>query len=87
MGRKNIIVTNNDIDDLSSKYQNFFTKIILDAPCSGSGMFRKMDAMKDKLKSDENLMDSEVRYQIIIDNIKENIYVLWTLMILLIRII
>lgn len=25
----------------------------------------KMDAMKDKLKSDENLMDSEVRYQII----------------------
>ena len=47
MGRKNIIVTNNNIDDLSSKYQNFFSKIILDAPCSGSGMFRKMDAMKE----------------------------------------
>lgn len=47
MGRKNIIVTNNNIDDLVSKYQNYFSKIILDAPCSGSGMFRKMDAMKE----------------------------------------
>ena len=46
MGRKNIIVTNNDIDAFS-RYQNTFTKIILDAPCSGSGMFRKMEAMKE----------------------------------------
>lgn len=47
MGRKNIIVTNNNIDDLTKKYQNFFSKIILDAPCSGSGMFRKMETMKE----------------------------------------
>ena len=47
MGRKNIIVTNNNIDDLHKKYKNFFSKIILDAPCSGSGMFRKMEAMKE----------------------------------------
>ena len=47
MGRKNIIVTNNNIDDFTRKYQNYFSKIILDAPCSGSGMFRKMEAMKE----------------------------------------
>lgn len=47
MGRKNIIVTNNNIDDLYKKYKNTFSKIILDAPCSGSGMFRKMEAMKE----------------------------------------
>ncbi len=47
MGRKNIIVTNNNIDDLKNKYPNYFSKIILDAPCSGSGMFRKMEAMKE----------------------------------------
>ena len=46
MGRKNIVVINNSIDDLSNKYHNYFTKIILDAPCSGSGMFRKNDLMK-----------------------------------------
>lgn len=47
MGRKNVVVTNNNIDDLVKKYQNFFSKIILDAPCSGSGMFRKMETMKE----------------------------------------
>lgn len=46
MGRKNIIVTNNNIDDLHKKYNNTFSKIILDAPCSGSGMFRKMEEMR-----------------------------------------
>lgn len=46
MGRKNIVVTNNTIDDFLPSYQNTFSKIILDAPCSGSGMFRKLDAMK-----------------------------------------
>lgn len=45
MGRKNIIVTNNDLMNLSEKYNNMFTKIILDAPCSGSGMFRKDEKM------------------------------------------
>ena len=45
MGRRNIIVTNNDIDAFKN-YQNTFSKIILDAPCSGSGMFRKQEEMK-----------------------------------------
>lgn len=47
MGRKNVVVTNNTIDDLHNKYQNYFTKIILDAPCSGSGMFRKNNLMEE----------------------------------------
>lgn len=41
MGRENIVVTCNDFSLLKSQYQGKFTKIILDAPCSGSGMFRK----------------------------------------------
>lgn len=45
MGRKNIVVTNNELDAFS-RYQNTFNKIILDAPCSGSGMFRKQESMK-----------------------------------------
>lgn len=38
-GLKNTIVTN--CDPLKMKFESFFDKIILDAPCSGEGMFRK----------------------------------------------
>lgn len=44
MGFKNVIVTNNSIDDFKD-FENCFDKIILDAPCSGSGMFRKENKM------------------------------------------
>lgn len=40
-GRRNIIVTNQDCSSLHKYYKETFSKIILDAPCSGSGMFRK----------------------------------------------
>ena len=38
-GLTNTIVTN--CDPLKFRFQSFFDKIILDAPCSGEGMFRK----------------------------------------------
>lgn len=41
LGLRNIIVTNNDFSKIYQRYINYFDKIILDAPCSGSGMFRK----------------------------------------------
>lgn len=45
LGIKNIIIINNDLSKIYHKYLNTFDKIILDAPCSGSGMFRKNDEM------------------------------------------
>ena len=45
LGIGNVIITNNDLSKIYLKYENYFDKIILDAPCSGSGMFRKDDAM------------------------------------------
>ncbi|GAC1306238.1 MAG: rRNA cytosine-C5-methyltransferase [Mucilaginibacter sp.] len=39
-GTANVIVTNNDPRDFS-KLTGFFDIILIDAPCSGSGMFRK----------------------------------------------
>lgn len=47
MGLSNLLIISNDFAKLSHKYQNKFDAIILDAPCSGSGMFRKTDLMKD----------------------------------------
>ena len=42
-GLDNTIVTNTDPMRLTSMFQNAFDKIILDAPCSGEGMFRKLE--------------------------------------------
>lgn len=39
-GCENVIVTNNDPSDFST-LENYFDLIVIDAPCSGSGLFRK----------------------------------------------
>jgi len=41
LGIKNAIVTNENPPNLSNKFPSFFDKIIVDAPCSGEGMFKK----------------------------------------------
>lgn len=41
MGYRNCLVTNEEPGDLSKHFQHFFDKILVDAPCSGEGMFRK----------------------------------------------
>lgn len=41
LGIKNAVITNESPSKLAQKYENFFDKIIVDAPCSGEGMFRK----------------------------------------------
>lgn len=41
MGISNIYVTSEDPDRLAEKLNGFFDKILVDAPCSGEGMFRK----------------------------------------------
>lgn len=46
MGFANVIVTNNDLSKVYRNYPETFDKIILDAPCSGSFMFRKNELSK-----------------------------------------
>ena len=43
-GLKNTIVTNCDPLVFENQLKGFFDKILIDAPCSGEGMFRKSDA-------------------------------------------
>lgn len=40
-GAPNVIVSNESPDHLAHRLPEFFDKILLDAPCSGEGMFRK----------------------------------------------
>ena len=44
-GIKNAFVTNEPPHVLADKYPQFFDKIMVDAPCSGEGMFRKNPAV------------------------------------------
>lgn len=44
-GIKNAFVTNEPPHVLAEKYPQFFDKIMVDAPCSGEGMFRKNPAV------------------------------------------
>lgn len=41
MGIRNAVVTNETPQGLSTHFMNFFDCIVVDAPCSGEGMFRK----------------------------------------------
>lgn len=41
MGIKNAVVTNESPERLAGKFTELFDKIIVDAPCSGEGMFKK----------------------------------------------
>jgi NOL1/NOP2/sun family putative RNA methylase len=52
-GVRNAIVTNEQPKNLSVKFKGFFDKILVDAPCSGEGMFRK----------DENAVKSWGKYK------------------------
>jgi len=44
MGIKNAVVTNMYPEKMEKLFPEFFDKIVVDAPCSGEGMFRKDDA-------------------------------------------
>ena len=45
-GATNVVVTNESADRLAKVFKGYFDLIVLDAPCSGEGMFRKQpDAM------------------------------------------
>ncbi|MBJ6359873.1 RsmB/NOP family class I SAM-dependent RNA methyltransferase [Paenibacillus sp. GCM10012307] len=41
LGISNAVVTQAAPDELSARFSSFFDRILLDAPCSGEGMFRK----------------------------------------------
>lgn len=66
MGIKNAVVTNETPQRLSEKYADFFDKIIVDAPCSGEGMFRKEPQAIDEW-SVEHTVSCGIRQKNILD--------------------
>ena len=44
LGVANAVVTNETVQHLAQRYPEYFDKVLIDAPCSGEGMFRKEEA-------------------------------------------
>ena len=57
-GAPNAVVTNESPDNLSKNFPLYFDKILVDAPCSGEGMFRKDEFA---VKSWENFKSEKCR--------------------------
>lgn len=66
LGRGNMLITNNDFSLIQNKFLNAFDKIILDAPCSGSGMFRKESKMSEDWSYQKVLKNAEIQKQLIL---------------------
>lgn len=67
LGIRNAVVTNEDSGRLISYFPEFFDRIVVDAPCSGEGMFRK-DEQARREWSEANVKLCAVRQQEILDN-------------------
>ena len=67
MGISNALVLNEDSGHLAQVFEGYFDKILVDAPCSGEGMFRKNDNATEEW-SEENVKICAARQEEILDN-------------------
>lgn len=70
MGIGNAIVTNEDSGTLAGFFPEFFDCMVVDAPCSGEGMFRKDEQARNEW-SEANVKLCAERQQEILDNAAE----------------
>lgn len=70
LGLTNTIVLNEKVEKIAKFFQGFFDVVIVDAPCSGEGMFRKdesailqwsLEAVKSNSERQKNIIDSAVK--------------------------
>ena len=66
LGRGNLLITNSDFVSIYDRFLNTFDKIILDAPCSGSGMFRKENKMEEDWSYQKVLKYAEIQKELIL---------------------
>lgn len=81
MGFDNVIVTNENSSNLSKAFSGYFDLVIIDAPCSGEGMFRKSDISINEW-SEKNIETCVSRQREILDNassmVKKDGYILYS---------
>ncbi|RKM57572.1 RNA methyltransferase [Butyrivibrio sp. CB08] len=67
MGIRNAMVVSEDSGKLAEVFEGYFDKILVDAPCSGEGMFRKNEIALSEWSPDNVLLCAE-RQKEILDN-------------------
>ena len=65
-GADNVVVTNNDPKDFA-KLENYFDVIVVDAPCSGSGLFRRDEEAMDEWSVNNVALCSQRQQRILAD--------------------
>lgn len=70
LGLKNVVVTCMDTEKLSSRFQNTFDLIMVDAPCSGEGMFRKEEIAVSEWSAENVLMCAKRSAEILENAVK-----------------
>lgn len=70
LGITNTVVLNESPESIANKFQNYFDKILVDAPCSGEGMFRKNPEAISEW-SEENVKMCQERQLNILNTIKD----------------
>lgn len=65
-GSENVVITNNDPKDFTT-LQNYFDVIVVDAPCSGSGLFRKNPEAIEEWSEENVILCSHRQQRILAD--------------------
>ena len=65
MGIANAVVMNESVDKISELFGGYFDKVVLDAPCSGQGMFRKNSLTYDDWSYDKTLNLASIQKDLI----------------------
>ncbi len=72
MGLANVCVTNTDSKNIAKWYPRFFDLVVVDAPCSGEGMYRKNDLAISEW-SPQNVTMCAERQKEILENAAQNV--------------
>ena len=70
MGIANGLVICHNPEDISSRFAGYFDRILVDAPCSGEGMFRKNDNAAGEWSEENVIMCSERQKLILAEAVK-----------------
>ncbi|MBQ9234141.1 MAG: RsmB/NOP family class I SAM-dependent RNA methyltransferase [Lachnospiraceae bacterium] len=66
-GIDNYIITSENTHKLAERFEGYFDKILVDAPCSGEGMFRKSNSMITAWENNGNQLFSDMQRNILSD--------------------
>ena len=65
MGLKNVIITNESPENIADAYGNTFDVVLVDAPCSGEGMFRRGNDVTKEWYPEINEMCAKRQFEIL----------------------